>query len=297
MEIKLNKDLIESVNNRNMYDRGNVIEHDANIEYDKFLNHYGGTSYNNEQANIIGKRRIVFKEFLTTSYNELLNIASNHVSVMVAGPANYPAAKMNKIADRMMNKQQEIEDKIKKFYDNTDKMIKGAYSKEEILEKYKNGYDEPISSDDPIAKEKLQAKLEFLENRHQYYKNFNKEARKNNEEQLPSYLLTNSNQNIKSVKDRLQTLEKMEKLNDVGYYFDGGEVRFDKQDMRTKIYFDTIPSEEIRSNLKSHGFRWSPTNQAWQRKLTQDSIRTTKRMFKDIGSLEIKLVEDYTKQI
>ncbi len=297
MEIKLNEELVRRVNNQTMYDRGNVLEHSANIEYDKFLNHYGSTSYNNEQANIIEKRRKVFKEFLTQSYNELLNIASNHVSVMVAGPANYPAAKMNKVADRMFNKEQEIEEKINRFYENTDKMIKAAYSKDEILEKYRNGYDEPISSDDPIAKDKLQAKLEFLENRHQDYKKFNKDARKNNEEQLPSYLLANSNQNIKAVKDRIQSLEKMEKLNDVGYYFDGGEVRFDKEDMRTKIYFDSKPSEEVRTELKSHGFRWSPTNQAWQRKLTQDSIYTTKRMFKDIGNLEINLVADYTKQI
>lgn len=294
MEIKLNEELVNRVNNQTMYNRGTHIELGANQEYDKFLNHYGGTAYNNEQANIIGKRRKVFKEFLTQSFNELLSISSNHVSVMVAGPANYPAAKMNKVADRLFNKEQEIEDKIKKFYENTDKMIKQAYSKDEILEKYRNGYDDPIKSDDPIAKEKLQAKLEFLENRHQQYKEFNKLARENKEKQLPSFVLSNSNQNIKAVKDRLKTLEKIEKLNDVGYYFDGGEVSFDKEDMRTKIYFDSKPDEETISKLKVSGFKWSPKNQAWQRKLTPNSIYMVKSMFKDIGSLEIKLVEDHT---
>ena len=159
---------------------------------------------------------------------------------------------------------------------------------------YRNGYDEPISSDDPMAKEKLQAKLEFLETKHNKYKEFNKTARKNGEQQLPSYMLSNSNQNIKAVKDRLEQLEKMSKLNDVGYYFNDGEVRFDKEDMKVKIYFDTIPNEETRKELKSHAFKWSPTNKAWQRKLTPDAIYTTKRLFKDIGSLEIKKVEDHT---
>ena len=92
----------------------------------------------------------------------------------------------------------------------------------------------------------------------------------------------------------IHSLERMSKLNDVGYYFNDGEVKFDKEDMRVKIYFDTIPNEETRKELKSHAFKWSPTNQAWQRKLTPDAIYTTKRMFKDIGSLEIIKVEDHT---
>ena len=33
----------------------------------------------------------------------------------------------------------------------------------------------------------------------------------------------------------------------------------------------------------------------WQRKLTPDAIYMTKRMFKDIGSLEIKKVYDCTE--
>ena len=58
-------------------------------------------------------------------------------------------------------------------------------------------------------------------------------------------------------------------------------------------YFD----EATRDELKSRGFKWSPKNSAWQRKLTPNAIYITKRMFKDIGSLEIKLVNDYTKTI
>lgn len=292
MEIELNKELVNRVNNQTMFDRGTIIERDANQEYESFVSRYNRTDYNNEQSNIIEKRKNVFKDFLKQSYDEYLSIASNHVSVMVAGPANYNSKKYDKIADRMMNKQKDIEEKINKFYDNTDKMLKGAYSKEEILEKYRNGYSEPISNDDPDAKEKLQAKLEFLETRHQQYKDYNKKARMNGEEQLPAYMIANSNQNIKSVKDRLSLLDRMNKLDDVGYYFNDGEVRFDKEDMRVKIFFDTKPSEEVRNELKSHAFRWSPKNMAWQRKLTPDAIYMTKSMFKDIGSLEIKQVQN-----
>ena len=194
----------------------------------------------------------------------------------------------------MSNILKETEDKMDKFYKNTDDMLKNAYSKEEILSMYRSGYNDPISSDDPLAKEKLEAKLEYLKEKHNSYKEFNKKARQSGTEQLPPYVLQNSNQNIKSVEDRLRTLEKINKVESGGYYFDNGEVRFDKEDMRVKIFFDTIPNEEVRQELKSHAFKWSPKNKAWQRKLTPDAIYMTKRMFKDIGSLEIKLVEDHT---
>jgi len=294
LNIELNKELIDSCNNRSMYNRGSHIQDDANTYYQDFINKFDRSDYNSQQKEIYNKRLNVFKDFITQSFNEYLNISSNFVPVMVAGPANYDTKKYGKISDRMFNKINEINDKVNKFYKNTEDMLKNAYSKDEIIEKYRNGYDEPISSDDPLAKEKLKAKLDFLETRHNKYKEFNKNARKNGEQQLAPYVLANSNQNIKSVKDRLEQLERINKINDVGYYFNDGEVRFDKEDMRVKIYFDNIPNEETRKELKSHAFKWSPTNQAWQRKLTPDAIYMTKRMFKDIGSLEIKKVEDHT---
>lgn len=292
MDIELKKDLVESCNNRSMYNRGDIIQRDANNYYRHFIDTFDRSDYTIQQQEIYNKRLSVFKDFITQSFNEYLNIAQNYVSVMVAGPAKYDSAKYNKVANRMERKIQEIDDKVDKFYKNTKTMLKGAYTKDELIEKYKNGYDEPISSDDPDAKEKLQAKLEYLEQRHQSYKDYNIKARKSGEDQLPSYVLANSKQNINSVKDRLTLLEKMSKLNDVGYYFKDGEVRFDKQDMRVKIYFDNKPSEEVRKELKSHAFKWSPTNMAWQRKLTPDAIYMTKRMFEDIGSLEIKEVKN-----
>lgn len=292
MNIKLKKDLVYSCNNRSMYNRGDIIQEEANNYYRHFIETFDKPDYTIQQQEIYNKRLSVFKNFITQYFNEYLNIAQNYVSVMVAGPAKYNSTKYNKVADRMERKIQEIDDKVDKFYKNTKIMLKGAYTKDELIEKYKNGYDEPISSDDPDVKAKLQAKLEYLEKCHQSYKNYNIKARKSGEEQLPSYVLTNSKQNINSVKERLNLLEKMSKLDEVGYYFKDGEVRFDKKDMRVRIYFDNKPNVEVIKELKSHGFKWSPTNMAWQRKLTPNAIYMTKRMFEDIGSLEIKKVKN-----
>lgn len=296
MNIQLNQELIRRCNNQSMYERGTHIQKDAEHEYQNFVEKYKNRECNNSQLEIINKRKVQFKDLIIDCYNELLSVNANFVPINVAGPAKYPVEKMTKVQDKIDKTLFSIEDRIKKFYKNTEDMLKNAYTKDEIISMYKNGYSEPISSDDPLVKEKLQAKLECLEEKHQSYLDYNKKARKNNEDPLPPYVLANSNQNIKSVKDRLKSLEKMENLKVADYYFDMGEVRFDKIDNRVKIYFDEKPSADVRDELKKHAFKWSPNNSCWQRKLTPDAIYMTKRMFPDIGSLEIVKVNDYTKE-
>lgn len=297
MNIELNNELIERCNNLSMYNRGTHIKESAESDYKKFIEAFSSRTLNPQQLEIVKNRTEQFKELITNIYNEYLSISANFVPVNVAGPAKYNYNKFKKVADRMDKKIDEINDKINRFYDNTESMLKNAYSKDEIILKYKNGYNEPISSDDPLAREKLEAKLEYLQTKHQSYLDFNKKARINKTEQLPPYVLANSNQNMKAVKDRLQTLDKIDNIETGRYYFDNGEVSFDKEDMRVKVFFDEKPDEKTRDELKSRGFKWSPKNSAWQRKLTPNAIYITKRMFKDIGSLEIKLVNDYTKTI
>jgi hypothetical protein len=56
--------------------------------------------------------------------------------------------------------------------------------------------------------------------------------------------------------------------------------------MRLQLLFDGKPNDEIRSILKSHGFRWSPYNEAWQRQLTNNAKYETKLVLKEIEKLE-----------
>ncbi len=292
MEIQLDKELITRANNQSMFNRGDNTLQMANEYYEDFIKKFDNSSYNEQQKSIYEKRKVVFKEFLEKSLNEYLSISSKFVPITIAGPSNYPTAQQQKISERMGNKAKEITDKIDKFYNNTEKMLNNAYTKEEILEKYRHGYKEPISNDDPLALEKLKAKLEYLENTHQKYKGFNKQARKNKQNPLPPYLLANSKQNINSVKNRIIQIEKMNKLSEDGYLFNGGEVKFDKEDMRVKIFFDEKPNEEMRKELKSHAFKWSPRNLAWQRKLTSNAIYITKRIFTETKDKQLDSPEE-----
>lgn len=47
---------------------------------------------------------------------------------------------------------------------------------------------------------------------------------------------------------------------------------------RIMIFFDEIPSQEMRDKLKSAAWKWSPKNQAWQRKITNNAIYSVKRI-------------------
>ncbi len=45
-----------------------------------------------------------------------------------------------------------------------------------------------------------------------------------------------------------------------------------RHDNRLKIYFDDKPDPDTRTELKSSGFRWSPSAGAWQRQLNDNAI-------------------------
>jgi hypothetical protein len=47
---------------------------------------------------------------------------------------------------------------------------------------------------------------------------------------------------------------------------------------RIQIFFDQIPEAAIREAMKRQGWKWSPSNQAWQRKATDAAIRSVKQI-------------------
>ena len=170
-----------------------------------------------------------------------------------------------------------------------------------------------IYSDDALAIEKLEAKIDSLTEYQNKMKNVNAYYKKNktldgcellNENEIkelkeklvmfhyynqpyPSFELTNNNQNLHRLQDRLENLKKLKKRanteNENKYIkVEGLEVVEDATDMRIRIIFDEIPNEQIRTLLKRYGFKWSPKNSAWQRQLTSNGIYATKRVLEKL---------------
>lgn len=129
-----------------------------------------------------------------------------------------------------------------------------------------------IYSDDPQAIEKLKEKLEKLENKRSSIK-----AREHE-----SWELTNIGATIRETKKRIERLEKQEEIQFQEINFNGGRVIHNKEINRIQFLFDSIPNEEIRKQLKSHGFHWSRKEQAWQREFNQNCIKATNIIVKDL---------------
>ena len=103
----------------------------------------------------------------------------------------------------------------------------------------------------------------------------------------PSFELTNNNQNIHRLMDRLENLKKLkqraDKPTESKYQnIDGLEVIENADDMRIRLIFDNIPDSETRDLLKNNGFKWSPKNSAWQRQLTSNGIYATKKVLEQL---------------
>ena len=90
---------------------------------------------------------------------------------------------------------------------------------------------------------------------------------------FPAYMLSNNNANIRRMKLRLAELEKAAVRSTRTTEHAGGFTVVENADEnRVQIIFPGKPHEATRKLLKSHGFRWSPYNKAWQRHLNNAGI-------------------------
>ncbi len=167
--------------------------------------------------------------------------------------------------------------------------------------------NQSIFSDDPDAIEKLKAKIAEAIARQDFMKAGNKIVKskkltiEQKTEQLKAaghctlilqpdfcgrigyadYELTNNNANIRRMKQRLEQLEKaLINAIEVGdteqeYPDLNLIVRHARTINRIQLIFSEKPSVQIRNLLKSHGFRWAPSEGAWQRHLNGIICRHT----------------------
>lgn len=95
-----------------------------------------------------------------------------------------------------------------------------------------------------------------------------------------SYQLSNNLAKIKATEQAIKRHTAMATSDDKEFTFDGGKVAVSNADERIRVFFDDIPDAETRTMLKKNGFKWSPTNNAWQRQLTPNAMRTLKHYVK-----------------
>lgn len=218
---------------------------------------------------------------LADNLNERSAIDARVPSIMIAGGSNFPVNKKHKqnaTRDRNMGEYLEI----------------GG-----ILNKISSIGMGGISADDSLAVEKLEAKLAGLVDSQERMKNVNAYYRKHkaldgcpdlsedtinklkasisrdwrqNPVPFPSYALSNNNQEIHRIRGRIEDLKN--KSEYAGWTFEGGRAEANEAENRLQLFFDEKPSDEQRRQLKQNGFKWAPSQGAWQRQLTKNAIHS-----------------------
>lgn len=223
---------------------------------------------------------------LAEAINRENEIGTRCPSVLICGPANFPVRKKEK--------------QVAAWDTNRENFRKADH----YLQMLKRAHTLAVKSDDPEVLDFLRAKLAGLEEAHALMVSANAYYRKNKTlegfegipadtmawitrpgvylpggrngdgsplafygKPFPTYELTNSNANIKRVKQRIETLEAVKASKPIEEEHDGYTYREDAEAMRVQFQFDGKPDDETRALLKRNGFRWAPSLGVWQRQL------------------------------
>lgn len=88
---------------------------------------------------------------------------------------------------------------------------------------------------------------------------------------------------LKDLEAHLKEIDSAIEKTEENHEEFGFSVIRDVEDTRMNLFFDSIPDEEIRRILKSNGFKWAPSIQAWTRQLTPNAEYSLKRVLQQLA--------------
>lgn len=207
---------------------------------------------------------------------------SRLVSTMIAGPSNFPAARMNKRGDVAHKRLNEL--------------CEFRHRALEAIRRKLRPELRPIMAGDADAVERLEKDIRHAERSQEAMREANKIIRqkpkyektpdklsdlmtiglslKQAEELFekdfcgrygfPDYSLSNGSANIRRMKERLEQIQraKAAPVEEI----EGEHAKYEDcpPENRVRLYFPGKPAVEVRDKLKSNGFRWAPSLGCWQ---------------------------------
>lgn len=225
-------------------------------------------------------------------YLAKLHSDSRCVSSMIAGPSNFPARRMNKRADTAHKRLGELLEFRKRALDAIRKTLCP-----ELRPIMAGDSDAVARLQENIAEaEKLQEQMKAVNAAH---KAFLKDPASLDTSTLPDALkaevrdykpayswephpiapfqLTNNSANIRRMKERLEKITANRATPATEQSGANARMEDCPSDNRVRLFFPGKPAEEVRSRLKSNGFRWSPTIGAWQAYRNHNALETAMR--------------------
>lgn len=251
-----------------------------------------------EEAERVYRLAERYSKKMAEYFNKESSIGMMCPSVMISGAGNFPIKKKEK--------QVAAWDRNHQFYTEV----------QDILGKIENILygREIIKSDDDRAIEKLEEKLEDMKKLQEQMKTANKAIRLKDTEAgddllremgyseeaikelrtpdylgmlgYPNYELSNNNANIHRIEERIKRLKTVKEKGNSEQEYRTFKVVENTEAMRYQIIFDGKPDAEIRNLLKSNGFKWAPSQGAWQRQLTPNGKYALNRVVEKLKEME-----------
>ena len=264
-----------------------------------------------EQAKKGGTEDLVEGEFqryrqgLAKRYRSYLASRSRCVSWMIAGPSNFPSARMQKRGDISHRRLEEY-------------LGFKAAAARRVIRTLRPDLA-PIRSSDADAVERLQRELVALEMRQAFMVAANKivrafykagcrdaasgeiwtryvgkmrEARANVSEGacrellqedfcgrrgFADYQLSNNSASIRRVKERIAHVERLQATPVSEHEWAAARLEDDPPANRVRLFFPGKPAEAVRTALKRSGFRWAPSIGAWQAYRNASSLEVARQ--------------------
>lgn len=237
-----------------------------------------------------------YREGFRRRYTAWLSSRSRLVSTMIAGPANFPAARMNKRGEVSHKRLTDLLEYRQKARGRVFRAI--------------NPQAAPVMAGDSDAVERLEAKIAKAEQRQEASKAANKIIRqKPRNEQTPGkmvalmelgftheqseqlfvpncfgqvgiadFSLKNNNANIRRMKQRLEQVRRAKATPDTEQTGENARLEDCPSDNRVRLFFSGKPAADVRSDLKSCGFRWAPSLGCWQAYRNHRSLTAAGRL-------------------
>ena len=255
--------------------------------------------------------------YILKNYLEMVSIRARTFSTAITGGAGITERKIAS-NEKLMRSEHE---RLQKHIDLQEKLQErlAKIAKNTPADQYEEG--DVIKSTDNNAITKLQQKLKMLQDRKTMLKNgvvAAKEYQKSKDisvfkqynidsettEQIINHIdkggkptekdmyswftMPYLNRDIKEVENRIATLEKNQAKGTDETLIEGGKIVYNGEAQRLQIFFDGIPSKEVREALKSHAFKWAPTAKAWQRTLTENAKYAVNQYLIKTGILKLR---------
>lgn len=296
------------------FDPDTRAERDIKQWGEMFYSLYNSLSEEAKKQGVLEKYNSAFNN----GYNSLLKLEreiiatrSKTFSTAITGGAGITEKQIS-TNEKRMRLQAEKSELWSQKYDKLHKILeKIAKNKPEDL--YEEG--DIIKSTDTHAIKKLQEKIKAIEAEKDFIKRSEKavkEYQRTNDftvfskydipnDKANEYIdqikrfgyallsgLNNKNAEIRRIKERIAILEKNQAKGTDEILIEGGKIVYNGEAQRLQIFFDGIPSKEVREALKSHAFKWAPTAKAWQRTLTENAKYAVNQYLIKTGILKLR---------